>query len=175
MPDTFLLDTNMLSKFYDDRPDGCVDEATRRFRAHLEQAKDARFVICAVTIGEVEYGLESAPSDFPEQERRQVRSALQTFEIVYGISRNTAAPYYAQARARLFQRFAPRPVRRRRAKARHVEDLLESDGAKPLGIQENDLWIASVAMEYNMVLVTDDKLARITEVCPELRVENWLL
>ena len=175
MPDTYLLDTSMLGKFYDDRPDWCVDDPTRRFRAHLERVRDARFVICAVTIGEVEYGLESAPPDFPEEKRQHIRSAVRNFEIVYDISSHTASPYYAQARAKLFQKFALKPVRGRRAKARHVEDLLETDGAKPLGIQENDLWIASVAMEYNMVLVTGDKLSRITEVCPELRVENWLL
>jgi predicted nucleic acid-binding protein len=45
--------------------------------------------------------------------------------------------------------------------------------SQELGIQENDLWMAAQALEYNLVFVTNDKMERIREVCADLQLENW--
>jgi predicted nucleic acid-binding protein len=50
--------------------------------------------------------------------------------------------------------------------------------ATTLGIDENDLWIAAQAIQYNLVLVTNDGLERIRavlrQVAPALQaIENW--
>lgn len=46
--------------------------------------------------------------------------------------------------------------------------------AKELGIDENDLWIAAQSIEHNLILVSNDKMARIREVAgPVLDVEDW--
>jgi predicted nucleic acid-binding protein len=51
--------------------------------------------------------------------------------------------------------------------------LIDPVTSRELGIQENDLWIAAQALEYNLVLVTNDKMDRIRDVCEDLQVENW--
>ena len=40
---------------------------------------------------------------------------------------------------------------------KHVEDLVEPTTGKELGIDENDLWIVSTAVEYNLVFITQDQ------------------
>jgi len=42
-------------------------------------------------------------------------------------------------------------------------------------MDENDLWIASVAMAHNLVLVTHDKMNAIKNITgSDLRFEDWL-
>jgi tRNA(fMet)-specific endonuclease VapC len=77
---------------------------------------------------------------------------------------------YGDLRARLFEKFAPK---KRRRKGLRPEELVDPVTAKELGIQENDLWIAAQAIERNLVLVTNDAMARIQEVASELKVEDW--
>jgi len=173
MADTYLLDTNMIGRLADDRQYEEADQETRRFREHVCAVSDARLLVCAITLGEVEYGLESAPR-LDDGKKAAVRRIMRSFGYVLDIGRDTAVPHYAQARARLFSKFALKVVRGERAKVRRVEDLVERTTGKTLGIQENDLWLASIALQYKLVLVTSDKLTRIREVCPDLRVENWL-
>ena len=66
------------------------------------------------------------------------------------------AQIYGRIRASLFNAFAPRDNRNRVARA-YVEDLRERTSGKELGIQENDLWIVSTAIQYNLMFVTDDR------------------
>ena len=84
----------------------------------------------------------------------------------------TTRIYYGSLRARLFNRFAPADKRR---KGQRPEQLTDPLTGLELGIQENDLWIAAQALEHNMVLVTNDGLARIRGVGMDLRVENWVI
>ena len=43
-----------------------------------------------------------------------------------------------------------------------------------MGLDVNDIWIAAIALEHNLVLVTKDGMAKIREAAPSLRIENWL-
>jgi predicted nucleic acid-binding protein len=73
----------------------------------------------------------------------------------------------------MFQRFAPAG---RRRKGRRPEELLDPATSRELGIQENDLWIAAQALQYNYVLVSHDQhMSRIREVSTELRLEDWAI
>ncbi len=85
-------------------------------------------------------------------------------------SARTPTATYGDLRARLFEKFAPK---KRRRKGLRPEELIDPVTAKELGIQENDLWIAAQAIERNLVLVTNDAMARIQEVASELKVEDW--
>ena len=69
-----------------------------------------------------------------------------------------------------FEKYAPNVKRRRGLRP---EQLIDPVTSQELGIQENDLWIAAQALEYNLVLVTNDKMERIRDVCEELQIENW--
>jgi predicted nucleic acid-binding protein len=58
------------------------------------------------------------------------------------------------------------------------EALRETSSAREFGIQENDLWIVSVAVTHDLYLITrDTKLERILDVASRLfaydRYEYW--
>ncbi|MGH8059945.1 MAG: hypothetical protein ACREOH_22355, partial [Candidatus Entotheonellia bacterium] len=89
--------------------------------------------------------------------------------MVLDISKTTGS-YYGSIRARLFEKYAPRERRRRGLRP---EQLIDPVSSQVLGIQENDLWLAAQALEFNLVLTTNDKLERIRDACEELQIENW--
>lgn len=67
-------------------------------------------------------------------------------------------------RGELFRRYAHRD-KRGRIKAKRPEELRDTTSARELGIQENDLWIVSVALQYDLYLITrDEHLKRILEI-----------
>jgi tRNA(fMet)-specific endonuclease VapC len=75
-------------------------------------------------------------------------------------------------RASLFEKYAPREIRRRGLRP---EQLVDPVTSRELGIQENDIWLAAQALEFNLVFVTNDTMERIRDVCQELQVENWAM
>jgi predicted nucleic acid-binding protein len=40
-------------------------------------------------------------------------------------------------------------------------------------VLKNDLWLAAQALEFNLVLATNDALERMRDVCADLMIENW--
>jgi tRNA(fMet)-specific endonuclease VapC len=174
MIDTYLLDTCMIRYMFDDTRDDQASKATLRFRARRQKVRDSPVVICAITLGEVEYGLRVARiADAAKQ--KLVRDALARFGQVVAIEGNTACPCYAQARADVFHRYAPREKRQKKREKILIDELTDPTSGRELTIQENDLWIACIALQYNFVLVSDDgDMWRIGHVCRDLRLENWL-
>jgi tRNA(fMet)-specific endonuclease VapC len=83
---------------------------------------------------------------------------------------STTRVYYGSIRAALFERYAPRD---KRAKRFRLGQLTDPVSELELGIQENDVWIAAQAIEYNLVLVSNDKLTKIRDVAGDLLLENW--
>ena len=57
------------------------------------------------------------------------------------------------------------------------EQLVDPETSLNLQIQENDLWLCAQAVGRGMVLVTNDKMQPIKEVCegmdPILLIQNW--
>lgn len=175
MPD-YLLDTNILSYWYDTT---CSQHASVLANVQRVRQPDpetgyiSRLFISVVTLAEIEYGhsVTKAPDgpaqtsylDFIEQE---LPPALE-------ISRGIQKPY-ARLRAWLFNKYSPKP---QRTKAKRPEQLIHPTTSRELGIEENDLWIAAHAALHNLVLVTADGLARLTEAIANAgvgpTVENW--
>ena len=91
--------------------------------------------------------------------------------VTKDITKHTTEPY-SDIRAALFQKFSPKDKRGKMTKKQPVQ-LIDKTTATELGIQENDLWIAAIALYHKMVLVTDDRMNRIREVAPELRCYLW--
>jgi predicted nucleic acid-binding protein len=91
------------------------------------------------------------------------------------IDRHTGEPY-SYIRANLFKKYSPR-TQRNRLTIKHIEDLIEPTTGKELGIDENDLWIVSTAVEYNLVFITRDQkgsMRRIVEAAGyESRTLFW--
>ena len=174
MTDTYLLDTCMIRHMFDDTPDDQASEATLRFRARRQKVKDSPVVICAITLGEVEYGLRAAKIACAAKQKL-VRDALARFEQVIAVEGKTACPCYAQARADVFHRYAPKEKKQKKREKILLDELADPTSGKELTIQENDLWTASIALQYNFVLVSDDgDMWRIGDICKDLRLENWL-
>ena len=165
MSDAYLLDTNIASALWDE----CHENHTG-FRERLGKLGAAPVYVSVVSLAEVEYGLKIAPS-IKEERQRSVRANMSRFEVL-ALDRHVVE-YYAELRARLFRKYSPKNSRGR-LKAKLVPDLWERSPDKLLGIQENDLWLASAAIERNLVLVTNDRLTHIQAVAgDDLRVERW--
>ena len=96
---------------------------------------------------------------------------MASFKVLH-VDQHTAKTY-AEIRAKLFRTHAPRN-RRGRLTKKYVEDLVDRTTGKELGIQENDLWIVSVAVQYNLIFVTNDKMQRVIEAAIYAdRTEYW--
>jgi tRNA(fMet)-specific endonuclease VapC len=119
----------------------------------------------------MEYGLRVANNgDKPDIEK--LCKFIFTHSI-YQIDNNVAKDHYSDLRAKLFAKYSPKTSRTRYHKLWQWKDPIDES---ELGIQENDLWIASVAMNYNLILVTADKMDRINSVLGSgLEIENWSL
>ena len=161
----YLLDTNIASASWDLGAPRHND-----VRQRLKDLEDHLVYVAAVSIAEVEYGLQVAPA-IDSERQAAVRNAMASFRIL-GITEHTARAY-AQLRANLFRTHSPRN-RRGRLTQRLVEDLVESTTGRELGIQENDLWIVSTAVEQNLIFVTSDRMERVIEAAHySERTEFW--
>jgi len=163
----YLLDTNIASASWDY---GAQNHSSVSQR--LEELRDALAMVyvSVVSIAEVEYGLRIAPS-IDAQRQSTVRSAMTSFEVLH-IDHHTAEEY-AKIRANLFRTHSPRNSRGRLTQ-KHVEDLVDRTTGKELGIQENDLWIVSVAIQYNLIFVTNDRMHRVIDAAKySERTEFW--
>jgi len=160
----YLLDTNIIVYWFDERR-----SEYQRVVQHIQELPDATpLMISAITLGEIEYGLQVARIDTLKQEA--FRAFISTnLPMVLDITKATRISY-GSLRASVFEKYAPTEKRRRGLRP---EQLIDPVTSRELGIQENDLWIAAQALEYNLVLVTNDKMDRIRDVCEDLQVENW--
>ncbi len=168
--DACLLDTNIASAAWDGG-----HKHHHVVREGLSSLGDESVWICVISLGEVEYGLQVSPAI--DHERQQgVRNAMQQYQV-WGIDEETAM-IWARLRGELFQRHAPRNAKGRISKKR-PEELTDRTTGQQLGIQENDLWIVSVAIQYNLQFITSDKMERILEVALEVegydRAIHWPL
>lgn len=160
MKDAYLLDTSIASIAWDGG-----HSKHHEVRDMLAALGNASISVCAITIAEVLYGLCVSPS-IDRQRHDAVRYALQQY-YVWNIDRHTAE-VYARIRGRLFELHAPRD-KKGRLKTKHPEDLRDRTTGRELGIQENDLWGVSVAVQYDLHFLTNDKkMQRILDVAKEI-------
>lgn len=81
---------------------------------------------------------------------------------IYNINESTAT-IYGQLKAALFNEFAPKEKSKRRKTT-----------ITNLGFGENDIWIAAVAIQNNLTLVSaDSDFVRIKQV-KNLTIESWI-
>ena len=158
--DGYLLDTNIVSYWYNPQQ----RQHERVAQRIAERPQESPLAISAITLGEIEYGLAVAPEQYATLSGELHAFVDDRFPMVLNISKTTRT-YYGTLRARLFERYAPRGKRRLGLRP---EQLVDPVTSYELGIQENDLWLAAQALELNLVLVTNDALQRIRDVCGEL-------
>jgi len=169
----YLLDTNAYSALIRGRAGDTDPRCQAVFAKAQAVQQNAQLAICAITVGEIEYGLQCAHSPNAELQK-EVRAHLAGFPLCFVIDRNTAADYYAGIRAELFKKYSPKSARGERIKKKWPEELVDPTTAKALGIQENDLWTVAVALLYNLILVTADNMDRILSIVGStLEIEDW--
>src|SRR5258706_7042523 len=160
MADAYLLDTSIATIAWDG---GHLSH--KLVRGRLAALDDDFISVCAISIGEKEYGLQVSPGiDVARSEA--VRSAMLQYQV-WPIDHHTST-YYGQLRGELFKRYASRD-KHNRLKEKRPEALIDKTTARDLGIQENDLWIVSVAVQYDLQLITADKrIERILEIARDV-------
>lgn len=168
----YLLDTNVLGYLAEVKSGSRSPEGIA-LEKRIEEIKGENIFICCVTIGEIEYGLKTAPYK-DSLKQNLTRRMLGEFNS-YPIDNNIAREQYAILRSRLFERYAPKDKRHRNNDKKRVEEWIDPTTSKELQVQENDIWIAAVAMAYNFVLVTHDKMNAIKSVVgDDLTIVDWV-
>ena len=165
----YVLDTNAASILWDAR-----HPHHKRIKAFLQDISQSPIWISMVVLAEIEYGLKIAPKmEAPRQ--NDVRNEMAKFPLVLDMDKHTVAPY-SDLRAELFKKYSPKD-RKGRLTVKRPEDLVDRTSAKELGVQENDIWIASQAIQYNLILVTEDRMSRLAEVSDALsyplQITKW--
>lgn len=165
--DSYLLDTSVASVAWSKS-----HRSHSEVRGKLRKLGKRHVHICVITLAEVEYGLKTAPT-IDEAKQNEVRKRMAGYKI-YSVDKHTVREY-SDIRAELFKKYSRRK-KGRGFVAKRVSELRERTSDKELGIQENDLWIASVALNHNLVLITaDKKMKRLLEIAEkfDLRYEIW--
>lgn len=145
----YLLDTNHCSRLID---------GDTRIRNRIVALGEASVATSVIVQGELVYMAEKS-------ERRLhnlsvVRAFLHDIRLYY--VDEGAADAYGELKAALIQHFGPRD-RSKRHKMR----------LERIGIGENDLWMAAIAVRHHLTVVSSDSdFVRIREVIP-LSVEDW--
>ncbi len=100
-----------------------------------------------------------------KSQRKQENLALLNAFIrrlrVYSIDEETSK-IYGRFHAEIFDRFAPKD----RAKRRNFD-------IKDAGVRINDLWIACTAIQYNLIIVSEDSDFRVMNQVRNLKLECW--
>lgn len=160
----YLVDTQTVSYWFDARL-----PQHRSVSAHIDALpSNALLGVSAITIGEIAFGHAITAKPDIAKQAAFTTFLQQHFPMPLPVTKSTTI-YYSQLRSALFKKYPPRGKRKRRP-----EQCFDPIKALELGIDENDLWIASQAFEHNLVLVTNDSMERIRDVAgPLLTVENW--
>lgn len=166
--DAYLLDTMIASDAW--------DKGSRRHaytRECLQRLDPSPIFVSVISLGEIEFGLKSALlADLARQ--KAVRENMHEYELL-DVDSHTI-PIYSDVRAELFRKYAIKnPMGKLLTK--QPEELIDTITGKLLGIQENDLWIVCIAVQYNLVFCTREKklgMKTIIEVADYLdRTQFW--
>lgn len=145
----YLLDTTHCSDLLKGEPS---------VRSRLEQLSDARISTTVISRGELTFMAEN--SKRVEQNLSSARALLRGMEVIE--IDHDIADVYGRIKAALCRHFAPRDSQKS-----------ERYDVRKLGISDNDLWIAAVALRYGHTLVSaDSDFQRIKQVIG-LEVEQW--
>ena len=170
--DGYLFDTNAVCPLWNARhPE---HDNVKAFLSGVSHSPVWLSTISTIVLAEIEYGLKITPK-MDTDSQNQVRREISNHPLILDIDKHTIGPY-SDLRAELFKRFSPKN-RRGRLTVRWPEDLIERTSAKELGVQENDIWIAAQAIQYDLTLVTDDSMQRLIEISKSLdyplRIAGW--
>jgi predicted nucleic acid-binding protein len=174
----YLLDNNIISILI--RPG---DERYPSIRSKFEALHSSKIHLPVIAVAEIEFGLEIAPPGSNEAQVLAFREFINRYPKL-GIGVHTIEPYFL-LRAQIWRDHATPKKKRNGYEEKRPEELEERASGKSLGIDERDLLIAGIAVEYRLVLVTNDQkegMKRIERAANKLeadgrpihlRIEYW--
>lgn len=165
----YLLDTNVLIPLI--RPGRAAGKSVRRRLA--EVATESPVFVSVAALAELHVGPIWRGGN-ADQSRYEIEATIADSGLkVREITRHTAA-VYGDLKARLMLKYNRGGERNA---AKWPEGWPLPDTGKTLGVDEFDLLMVAHALEYRLVLVTNDQMRRIRdglgEVADELRFEDW--
>lgn len=168
----YLLDTN-IAGYFAELKSGNATEESKNLEKHLNRIPlDAKIFVSSITIGELQYGYCVASSE----KKQEVKKICDYFKnnvnlYILNVDENSARDHYSIIREKLYEKYAPKIGK----KKHRIEQWKNPIAADSLGIQENDLWISAIALNYNLILVSNDKMNVIKSVIGKaLDFEDWL-
>jgi predicted nucleic acid-binding protein len=119
--------------------------------------------VCPIALGEVEWGMRTTNTTNPEL-RAKCRRFIEEnmLEFVWYIE-TTARDSYAEITHEIWQSHSPPSA-----------NVDTQQHLSRLGIDVNDVWIAAIALERGLILLTKDQLYPIRNCVPEITIQNWL-
>ncbi|MBE9053709.1 type II toxin-antitoxin system VapC family toxin [Nostocales cyanobacterium LEGE 11386] len=146
----YLLDTNHCSQ-------AILGNANVLHR--LAEVENSVITTCVIVQGEL--------IDMAERSQRQESNLALIHRFLTGIYIHnidgSTATIYGQLKASLFNQFAPKEKSKRRKTK--ITDL---------GFDENDLWIAAVALQNSLIVVSADSDFQRIQRVRTLSIESWL-
>jgi predicted nucleic acid-binding protein len=138
----------------------------------LKDRIGARIVLCPISVGELYRGARIAPD---ADILKDVDKIVESFTEIYSIDKAVAKDCYSELWARLFRKYAAKSKKSGSPGRIRMRELLTPTHTYDMQVQENDLWLAAVAMCYKLVLVTHDKMERLKTISNgDVRFEDWL-
>jgi len=147
----YLLDTNHCSNL--------ILGAPTLIRKVVEVG-ESKIATSVITEGELIYMVENSRQ---KEENIVVLDRFLQDIPIYGIDEETGR-IYGRLKAQIMVRFGPKE----RSKRRHTQTV-------NLGIDENDLWIASIALQNGLTIVSADNDFRRIKEARNFPLENWYL
>jgi tRNA(fMet)-specific endonuclease VapC len=145
----YLLDTNHCSR---------IILGNTSILHRIAIVDESQLATCAIVQGELTFMMEN--SERKESNRSRLSDFLDDIRV-YDVN-DVTATIYGQLKAALFKQFAPKEKEKRRRT--NITDL---------GFDENDIWIAATALQYNLTVVSaDSDFVRMRSV-REFPLENW--
>ncbi len=127
-------------------------------RQKVESLANAPVATCVVVAGELLFG--AYKSEQADRNIRLIESLLNSL-YVYQVDMKTAK-IYGRLKSGILDRFGPKGKAQRRTA--RIEKL---------GFKDNDIWIAAIAKQYNLVIVSADGDFQRLQSVEDLAVENW--
>lgn len=146
----YLLDTNILSAYY--HAEHPLHVVAKDAIGSLD--KSGLELVSVVTLAEIDYGVQLAA----DKSSTFVQALRDRADIIRERAKLPVTEFtsesYARLKAAVAKLIAPGNHKKN---PRFVEDWIRHTTGKVLQIDENDLWIASQAIERDVTLVTIDK------------------
>ena len=142
-------------------------EGTPFITEKIQKLEKSQIYLSAIVWGEMICGAKANPKfNFEEYKEFIYRDK----PIILPIDKNVAE-VFGGLKAKIFEKKSDRTLRSKTGRASLFKTPIES---KDIGVHENDLWIVSQALAYNLILITNERMTILFELAPqELKYEIW--